>query len=382
MESASSAYGYKRVLGEDNDQLCRWARCGVGEESGGSAVGDLGHCLNNVYISCFGVRIRCSVMRKLALQQEVLRTRNSQAQWTLGEWMDAMDSLKNMGCWGSMSHGGRRMTNERKTCVKTNPSKTSKTTNRLTFWGVVIRCSELHKSALHQEVHRRRCRQAETEWTVMEWNAEMESVNQMRCWVHTSDTSMRSVKRTIRLVDSSAPSVMLSCFGVRVRCSVLHKLALHQEVLRRRSSQAEWTVLEWHTAMVTVKNMMCWGIEYRCKCLRDVEGCKACGGKSGCPRVYCFGVWIRCSKFYTHELRQTVQLRWSSRARAEWTLGEWQAEMITVKNMRCWNQRLPLWRFRCSVKSSPETYDTYCAQQVTLQVVSNSLAIGSRGADC
>ena len=168
-----------------------------------------------------------------------------------------------------------------------------------------------------------------------------------------------------------ATSVMLSCFGVQVRCSVLHKLALHQEVLRRRSSQAEWKVWEWHAAMFTVKNMMRWGIKYRCKRLHDVKGCSEC---EKITNVHCFGVRIRCSMVHKHELCQMIELRRSSRA--EWTWEEWQATMDTLKNMRCWG-RGNFWRFRCIVKSSPETYDTYCAQQVELQVVSNSLAIGN-----
>jgi hypothetical protein len=65
----------------------------------------------NIYVSCFGVRIRCSVIHKVALLEEVMRRRSSQAQWTAGEWLEAMDSVKKMRCWGTMCHGGARVKN-------------------------------------------------------------------------------------------------------------------------------------------------------------------------------------------------------------------------------------------------------------------------------
>jgi soluble cytochrome b562 len=191
-------------------------------------------CSYSYSVPLGGLRMRCFEIHKSELAKEIKLKRSSRAEceWTMKDWRAAMDEIKKRECWGG---------------VKCHKRPRREAGNCVGWGGVLISCSNIHKSELEQEIHLKRSSRAECEWTMKDWQAAMDEIKKRGCWGSMSQAGSR-----------------VTVGGVRIGCSKIHKSELEKEIKLKRCSRAEceWTMEDWQVAMDQIKNRGCWGVKY------------------------------------------------------------------------------------------------------------------------
>jgi soluble cytochrome b562 len=276
----------------------------------------------NSMVRLSGVGIGCSKIHKSELEKEVKLKRSSRAEceWTMKDWQATMDQIKNRGCWGVKYHKGK---------------------DSVRLGGVGIGCSQILKAELAMEMQFKRSSRAECEWTMEDWRAAVDQIKNRECW----GVKYRS--------GNFSDKVSVTCGGVRIGCSKIHKSELAKEIQLKRSSRAEceWTLKDWQAAMNQIKNRGCWGllIKYR----KGKDSVHLGGAVIGCSQIHkaeckgtdrasvtLGGVRIRCSKIHKSELEKEIKLKRSSRVECEWSMKDWQVAMDQIKDSGCWGMKL------------------------------------------
>jgi hypothetical protein len=190
-----------------------------------------------------GVQISCSNIHKSELEQEIHLKRSSRAEreWTMKDWQAAMDEIKNRGCWGIMKYrkdsvhlGGSAIR-----CSQIHKAEEAMEIQikRVTLGGVRIECSKIHKSELEKEIKLKRSSRAEGEWTIQDWRAAVDQIRNRGCWGMKHRNGKGRDRGSVTL------------YGVRIRCSKIHKSDFVKEIQLKRSSRAEWTMKDWQAAL-------------------------------------------------------------------------------------------------------------------------------------
>jgi soluble cytochrome b562 len=192
------------------------------------------------------------------MEIELKRSSRAECEWTMKDWRAAVDQIKNRGCWGVKYHNGS---------VTDNVS--------VTLAGVRIGCSKIHKSELVKEIQLKRSSRAECEWTLKDWQAAMDEIQNRGCWglikyrkgkdsVHLGGAVV-GCSQIHKAECKGTDRVSVTLYGVRIRCSRIHKSDLTKEIQLKRSSRAEceWTMKDWQVAMDQIKNRGCWGMKLK-----------------------------------------------------------------------------------------------------------------------
>jgi hypothetical protein len=167
-----------------------------------------------------GVRMRCSEIHKSELAKEIKFKHSSRAEceWTFQDWRAAMDEIKKRGCWGM----GMRMSRDAGNRVCLGVVRTVR------VGGLRMRCSEVHKSELEQEIHLKRSSRDECEWTMKDWQVAIDDIKKRGCWGNKYRNTTGAYGG--RCVISG---------GVRIGCSKIDKSELEKEVKLKRSGRFE-----------------------------------------------------------------------------------------------------------------------------------------------